>query len=173
MIGCEGMCPLEAVQQDARSVGIVGDAEIICRAAYDPMHFKKGKIQSSVVKADDLFAGTLSVWRVSEKANTTLGNVVSICQSYGPANTTLGEVRGIVVKEIRDARRPEIEGRLYCVIDETDTDENGGSHPAHAHIRICSALMKSISSKDDINFQSIKAHLAFLMRRPTAKLFPA
>ena len=137
MSGCLGQCPLEAVEQDNRSAGTVEDAELVCRAAYDPTHFKKGKLQTSIVRAGDLLAGTLSVWRVSEKANFTLTDAVKICASSGPSSATLSEVRALVVKEIRDARRPEVAGRLFCVIDETDTDDEGGNHPAHAHIRIC------------------------------------
>ena len=165
-------CPLEAVQQDSRSVGAVEDAEIILRAAYDPLHFKKGKLQSSIVRATDLFDGTLSVWRVSEKAEFTLADGVAACGERGPVGQTLREVRGLVVKEVRDARRPEMTGRIFCVIDETDTDMCGGSHPAHAHIRICATIMKHVGSRDDPTFLIAKSHLGFLLRRPVAKLYP-
>lgn len=172
MTGCLGACPLEAAQQDSRSVGVVEDAEIILRAAYDPLHFKKGKLQSSIVRAGDLFAGKLSVWRVSEKAEFTLADGVATCRSKAPAGQAVAEVRGLVVKEVRDARRPEIKGRLFCVVDETDTDTSGGSHPAHAHIRVCASLMKGIEDREDAAFQIAKTHLGFLLRRSTTKLYP-
>ena len=94
MSGCVGDCPLEAVQQDARSAGAVEGDEQICRGAYDPLHFKKAILQTSIVKGKDLYEGTLSVWRASEKANFSLADVFAICEQSGPPKQTLTQKIG-------------------------------------------------------------------------------
>jgi hypothetical protein len=172
MNGCHKDCPLEAEQADHRSVGVVDDDELIIRAAYDPAHFKKGKLQNSIIRAKDLLAGTLSVWRVSEKSGIDVAAAVKICKENRPLGQSLAEVRGVAVGELRAARRPEINGRLFCVVDETDTDEGEGSHPAHAHVRVCQQLMEVIHDGQDEVFIMVKSHLTFLVKRPAAQLYP-
>lgn len=173
MSGCVGVCPLEAEQTDQRSVGIIGDQEIICRAAYNPIAFKKGKLTGAIVRAGDLFAGTLSVWRYAEKASTTLPCIIGICQSNTPERNSLAEIRGVTAYAIRNVTSPEVEGRLFCVVDETDTDDNDGSHPAHAHIKICAKQMQNVTSRDDLIFRTAKERLVFLFKQDVAKLYPA
>lgn len=173
MSGCVGVCPLEAQQQDQRSSGTIGDQEIICRAAYNPIAFKKGKLTGAIVRTGDLFSGTLSVWRYSENANTSLPCIIDICQSNTPAKNSLAEIRGVTAAAIRNVTSPEVEGRLFCVVDETDTDDNGGSHPAHAHIKICAKQMENVTSSDDLIFRAVKERLVFLFRQDKAKLYVA
>ncbi|GGN51448.1 hypothetical protein GCM10011349_24020 [Novosphingobium indicum] len=165
-------CALEATQQDARSAGTVDDVELICRAAYSPFHFKKGKIQASIIKANDLFAGTLSVWRASEKANCSVQDVAGICAALAPKENTT-ELRALTAQRIRAAARPDIGGRLFCVVDETDTDDQGGSHPAHAHIKVCSGVLAGAVDTNDPKFQIAKSELAFLLRQSDAKVVSA
>lgn len=165
-------CALEATQQDARSAGVIEDVELICRAAYNPFHFRRGKIQTSIVRAGDLLAGKLSVWRASEKANCSVEEVARICEALAPDENTT-ELRALTAERIRTAARPEIAGRLFCVVDETDTDEQGGSHPAHAHIKVCVGVLAGATDTTDPNFQIAKSELVFLLRQNDAQIIPA
>lgn len=170
MSACEAMCPLEAQQQDDRSPGVIGDDELICRAAYDPIAFRKSKMTAAIVRGSDLLAGTLSVWRCSELAGTSASSIVEICEKNVPAKNSLAQVMAVKASAIRAIRSPEIDGRLFCVVDETETDEAGGSHQAHAHIKICRRLLEQVKETDDLMFRVIKERLVFLFRQEEAKL---
>lgn len=170
MSDCETMCPLEAQQQDNRSPGVIGDDELICRAAYDPIAFRKNKMTTAIVRGSDLLAGTLSVWRCSDLAGTSASSIVEICENNVPAKNSLAQVMAVKASVIRTIRSSEIEGRLFCVVDETETDEAGGSHPAHAHIKICKRLLEQVSGTEDLKFRVIKERLVFLFRQDKAKL---
>lgn len=172
MIGCMAQCPREQRQQDSRSAGRVQDLEVICRAAYDPIAFKKGKITSQIIRSKDLFDGTLSVWRLSNEAKTSLDSIVAICENNVPRDNELRELRGITAAEIRQARRPEIEGQLFCVVDETDTDEHDGSHPAHGHIKVCASIMSEMDTTHNLAYVVIKETLTFLFKDAKARIYP-
>lgn len=173
MIGCEDQCPREMNQQDLRSVGVVEDIEVICRAAYDPIAFNKsGNISAAIIRSRDLFDGELSIWRISAKAKTTLDGIVAICEKNVPQNNELREVRGITAGQIRNERRPEIDGQLFCVVDETQTDDHDGSHPAHGHIKICSQIMSEIDTADHPTYRLIKETLTILFKKETARIYP-
>lgn len=173
MSDCEAMCPLEVQQQDERSPGVIGDDELICRAAYDPIAFRKNKVTAAIVRGGDLLAGTLSVWRCSELAGTTVSSITEICRDNAPAQASLAQILAVKASAIRNARSSEIKGRLFCVVDETETDDEGGSHQGHAHIKICMRLREQVKETDDLKFKVIKETLVFLFRQDEAKLHPA
>jgi hypothetical protein len=165
MEGCASDCPLEANQADKRSVGVVEDDELICRAAYDPMHFSSTTLKQAVIRSRDLFASELSVWRASEKSGLDDARVVAMLQATPPAKNTLGAVLAPTAKQIRGLRSPLVEGRLFCVVDETDTDHQGGSDPAHAHIKICKRLHGQLEDTSSKLFLTLKEALFHLMRQ--------
>lgn len=151
-------------------MGVVDDEEIILRASYDPMHWKKSKIQSSFVRASHLLEGELSVWRSSEKSGLTVSDVMLITDGVAPPGNTTKQLHGPLAREIRGLRNPSGD-RLFCVVDETTTDEAGGHHPAHAHIRLCDVQRASIAGVSDPNFEWARQRLILLMKQP-ATTFP-
>lgn len=144
MTECVDVCPLEQLQRDHRSPGTVDAQEFVARASYDPRHYKKNKVQSSVIRAADLFNGTLSVWRVSAKAGMSLPELSAKLQADCEDGQRVKALHPISVAEIRALRTEDNTRRLFCVVDECETDDDGGHHPAHAHIRICDELKRQM-----------------------------
>ena len=130
MTGCPDDCPLEGVSQDERSAGPIDDAEVICRGAYAPMHYSGDKIKPSVVRAADLFRGDLSVWRASAQSGFSVEDVAVIVEEQGPAENKLKHLLGVSAQAIRQQREPKSGTRLFCVIDETETECIRGSRRA-------------------------------------------
>lgn len=172
MNSCSDGCPKEALSIDVRSVGVIEDDELICRASYDPMHYPRGRLQNSFVKAVDLFNGQLSVWRASAKTGLSPSDVAQIVAHSGPPDNTLKAMHAVPAGLIRSERALNSTGRLFCVVDETDIDDQGGSHPAHAHIAICEVQMATIDSRENVLFEYAKQRLIFLLKQPEANIWP-
>lgn len=162
MSQCVAACPRETVTQDSRSVGVIDDDEIILRASYAPMHLRKGKVQNSFVRASDLFDGELSVWRASQKSGVSIAHAFHIADNVGPDGHHVHQLHGPTARQIRDLRTLDGE-RLFCVVDETSTDQGDGSHPAHAHIRICDNQRSLMVDTSDVRFRFAREQLIFLM----------
>jgi len=159
MTQCLDGCPLEDVQRDVRSPGPVEANELVARASYDPRHYKKNKVQSSVIRATDLFAGTLSVWRVSGKASMTLPGLSAKLQADCEPGQTIKALHPVSVDQIRRMKTEDKQSRLFCVVDECDVDDQGGHHHAHAHIRICDHLKAQMPDMDCDLFRYAKSAL--------------
>jgi hypothetical protein len=144
-MSCEdGICPLEQVQLDNRSVGPVEDDELLYRGAFDPLHYlKNGQVRPAFIRESDIVAGTLSVWRVSRQSG--LNTTTALPLITAPAGNTLRAVFAAKVGDVRATKIFGVEGRSFCVIDETNTDTKGNFHPAHAHISPCRSELLPLS----------------------------
>ncbi len=169
MSDCIEACPYEVKTQDARSPGVIGAEEVIFRGSYDPMHYPKGKLKGSFIKNVDLLNGQLSVWRAFSPAGCTTEDIIRIVSQSGPNDNKLAAVHGATAKQIRSLMTAETKQRLFCVIDETDVDDQGGFHPAHAHIKICDKQRRELESASDENYIFAKEQLIFLLKGNTVK----
>lgn len=159
---CPDICPREQISADPEvSPGPIGGAEEICRGAYDPMHFKKGRLKNSFIRPNDLLAGKLSVWRLSQPVE--LEDLVEILSGFNPPENHLQMIRSSLADDIRNLSIASRDGRVFSVIDDCTAFPDGGKHPAHAVIAICEALEPHTLSKESPLFEEIrnKIHLAF------------
>ena len=171
MTTCAIACPREGTPQDLKSAGIIDNDEVILRASYDPMHWRTGRVANSFVRAEDLFKGELSVWRSSMKSGLSLADVFSIAKRLGPNGQVVKQLHGPTAQQIRDIVCDQGH-RLFCVVDETETDGLGGFHHAHAHIRICDGKRASMADTKDVMFQAARERLIFFMKQPDSTYQP-
>ena len=153
---------LESQSQDHRSPGLVSDDERICRGGFDPMHYAKGKPKNSIIRADDLLTGSLSVWRGGVGSQVDFDLAVFEIAKSAPAGQSLKSVFAPNASEIRDIQLGE-PGRVFYVVDDCATDGEGGHHVLHAGIRICPQL--KIESKEDDRFLQAKSHLLRVLKK--------
>ncbi len=153
---------LENESQDHRSPGPIQDDERICRGGFDPMHYTKGKPKNSIIRADDLLTGSLSVWRGGTGDQPDFDLAVAQISKTVPAEQNLRSVFAPIAAEIRDIQLDE-PGRVFYVVDDCSTDENGGFHVLHAGIKICPSL--NIASKEDDLFLKAKGHLLRVLKK--------
>nr|WP_295888658.1 hypothetical protein [uncultured Devosia sp.] len=154
----------ESRKQHPASPGLVADEEIVCRGACDPMHYDKGRVKGSVIKANDLLNGTLSVWRGGTGNNGEYQAAVDKIAATVPNGQKLKEVFAPLASAIRDIA---IEGkpRVFYVIDDCQVDNVGGSDPLHGGVKLCPDL--GVQSKEDEIFSLAKNQLLRVL-----KLFP-
>ena len=147
MTGCVGVCPREQVQLDPISIGAIGDDEFVARGAFYPSHTDKaGKVTNQLFKKSDLLQGTGSVWRVAP-VGRFLDELIPELEASRP-NNPLKKVLAVKVGKIRGLMLAA-GGREFSVVDECDSDINGGKHPAHAHIAICKAAIAGVAGIED------------------------
>lgn len=169
-VSCSGACPFESSQMDDRSPGPVESDEFVVRASNAPRHYNKsGTLSSSVIRGADLLNGTLSVWRVSNKNGFSLADASSqvqadcdaqnVKQSDPKKKQVVKALHPLKVADLRAMRTEDQSSRLFCVIDECETDAEGGFHPAHAHIRLCDNVREGITSTEDDAFGFAKRAL--------------
>lgn len=159
MKACSIPCPSEAITSGAPSPGPVGQCERVCRAAKEPMHYKKnGSLKGSVIQNRELDDGSLSVWRIDIFDDFKVESVVSEIQLKLGQGEFVKEVFAVSASSVRAILR---EGaiRAFCVIDDTTTDTNGGKHRAHAAIGLCAKQKESGFGKDHEEFHGVKERL--------------
>lgn len=142
---CQGNCSRELTQCDPISPGPVQDGEMIARGAFDPTHgeAKKGNIRPSIVPKKDLFADKLSVWRLGDVPQIPVKELVERLKTESGART-LYAIVSVQAGDIRQIKVEVDKARALCVLDECDTDHDGGKHPAHAHVALCSSVRASL-----------------------------
>lgn len=134
MSGCLGGCPREQQQQDNVSLGIIADNEVISRGGfYSSGVDKKGKIRPSLIRKSDLKIGQCSVWRMSPPGLTPDVLIPLLKASRADPLLVLASTTAQKIREVTLVSG----GRAFCVVDECDCDQEGGKHPAHAHIALC------------------------------------
>jgi len=148
------VCSLEAVQQDSRSIGPVKDSETVCRAAFDPGNYNTRGIKQALVSNNQLKLGQVSVWRIVDHTDHSFETVVSKL-TPPPLNRTR-ELFAIRVDVLRALVPNSVYSRRFCVLDECDTDLNGGFDPTHAHISFCREVKFKDQDKDDPEFQNLR-----------------
>lgn len=128
-------CPREETSQHAESPGLVLDAEVVCRGAYDPIHFNKSGLKAAVVRPRDLIKGELSVWRLGRDPKFDLDAIVETLESVGVQDHSLREVLAAeagAIRAITFVEEPLAGQRVFCVLDDCATDDEGGWHREHA-----------------------------------------
>jgi hypothetical protein len=103
------------------------------------MHYGKTGLRPNVIRAGELIKGELSVWRLARDPEFNLDALVNKLSAVGPPNDTLREVLSATAGAIRNLRMPELlpsGQRVFCVLDDCQTDNNGGWHSEHATIAL-------------------------------------
>ncbi|HVY51328.1 MAG TPA: hypothetical protein VHA07_07150, partial [Devosia sp.] len=148
---------LESVSQHDGSPGVVRDDELMCRGAFDPMHYERGKVRSSFIKNGDLLAGELSVWRGGTvRHSDDYITAVQKIREHGPSGHSLRDIFSPSAGAIRDIRLDGHE-RVFYVIDDCRTDKDGAWDQLHAAIKI--ALGLKVASREDDLYVRAKAEL--------------
>jgi len=165
MPDCAANCPPEQEPQHAMSPGLVLDEEDIVRGAFSPMHRTgTGSVKLGAIRNKDLLAGKLSVWRVSPAARTSLDDVYELISDRMPQDNKMLALLKASAGDLRKITDAKSGARALCVVDECETDADGGAHPAHAHIAICRCLRNNISTAEDTVFTGIKELLLAVLR---------
>jgi hypothetical protein len=128
------------------------------------MHMRRSNVAPNFLPKSHLTAGKLSVYRLSNKAAFSKDDVTSEIQKISKPGNSLAKVLGPQVGDIRNIRVDGIEGRVFCVRDECDTDDNGGKHHAHAHIALCERSFPAPIDKESDDFKQAYADLSTLFR---------
>ena len=180
MNSCSEACPRETVSADDASPGPIEKDEVICRGAFhaeppvNSLHFNKdGAVKIAVIRNADLRHGTLSVWRASNKVGLSVDDVAQLVATYGPNNQSLMQVLGVEASHIRSSRITVSSGRIYCIVDECETDDLGNKHPAHAHISLCRKLFPVAPDQVDLAFIQAREHLYLLFSKSVVWKAPA
>jgi hypothetical protein len=160
MPNCVAVCPREQATFGAPSPGTVADDEIVCRAAFG-MHIKGSKLTKSVIRKLDVTNGELSIWRVGDVENPTLGQLC--LKITPPPNDAIDRLLAVQASEIRAIHGPQPASRAFSVVDDTRIDRNGGRDAQHAAIAPCRSydLADPITIEDLVN----KLFLLFKDRR--------
>lgn len=164
-MACADTCPESCSQDPEISPGPVEDVERVARGAYTPMHGVPSNIRASFVRKKDLKAGTLSVWRISEKTDFDLPKLHARLMEVGPDNNNLAGFYSAHVEELRAVIEEISRIRAFCIKDECDIDDSGGKHPAHAHIAICKCLSGDGSFYDTPQFEKVADRLIAIFRK--------
>ncbi|RYZ82454.1 MAG: hypothetical protein EOP06_21640 [Proteobacteria bacterium] len=128
------------------------------------MHMRKTNVAPNFLPKSHLQIGKLSVYRLSDKAEFDRSGVVAAIEALPFEKNSLSKILGPLVREIREVRISGIPGRVFCVRDECDTDDQGGKHHAHAHIALCEHFFPEPIDKDSDFFKQAYADLSTLFR---------
>ncbi len=166
-------CAREEVTQDPHSPGPVRNVERIARGAYSPNHGnpRTGNIKPSVIPRNDLLEDRLSVWRLEhEGVGVSPADLINILNANPEENKTLFMLLWATAKSIREIKYSEQNLAALCVLDECDTDFEGGKHSAHAHIALTTTLKAlTEASPDAEDFVQVWRDLSLLMRSDKAR----
>jgi hypothetical protein len=161
-------CPCEETLQHASSPGLVADDEIVCRGAYDPMHFKKNRIRTNFVKRKDLASGQLSVWRLGRDPNFDAETLAIVLKEVAPPEQGLGAIMAAAAGQIRQTTMPDHfpnGQRVFCVADDCRTDDVGGWHPEHATVSLAQINDFAWDQDSDHFIAAVEALAAILKRK--------
>lgn len=155
-------CPLEQNSvSPGMSPGVIQNSELIVRAAYSPMHVSAiGRIKASLTEPGKLIGEGISVWRADEGYQDPKALATKMPQRAGQ---TFEGVYGTVAGNFRDARAPSYDGRLFCVIDDCATDDQGGLDPFHAGIKLCDEFRAEGITKESELFLEAQEQLRLLL----------
>jgi hypothetical protein len=165
----------EQKPQHEVSPGPVSNDELVCRGAFDPRHVKDGKITKAVINNKDLLHGALSVWRLGqgeygdapeEEAPTDvyerkLRHIQGILTENTPEGSTLYSILAPEAGQVRSLSLPDVDGRLFAVIDDCVTDKDNGAHPLHCSIKPTEHV--PVHNAEDEIFQAAKQQLLRLL----------
>jgi hypothetical protein len=129
----------ESAHIDPVSPGEIQGAEILCRAGYT-MHNKNGNPAVSLVRANELAIGELSVWRIAASLpSADLDELVHLLRERAPNHKNPQEllwIFGLPAEKLRGL----IEECPICAVDDTDCGPNWDRHPRHCTLGGCSYL---------------------------------
>lgn len=167
-MSCGAICQYEQSARDARSHGPVQGEEQIYRGSYSPRHYTGGKLRGSFLQNSALLKGELSVWRAGGKHETSREEVTAILEQAA-GGQTLEQLHSASASDIRQLTN-QAGNRLFCVVDDVETDDQGGFHPAHAHIRLCDLIRDKITGAEDTEFLAAKEALRQLFVQGSASV---
>lgn len=162
---CLPICHRERATRDPASPGVIDSAETICRSVY-PSDRKGDGVKRSAIPASQLWAGQISVWRLSN--NFSVPQLVELLEPIMVRNTgeKFDQIRAIRAGVIREFLVGDV--RACSLLDECTMNHAGDKHPAHAQIAICEYLQQAIS-RDHPTFLAIQEGLKLIFERsPTA-----
>jgi hypothetical protein len=168
-MSCPLICSREAVSCDVASPGPVGSNELILRALFPSDKGAKG-IKRSVIPPSQLWAGQISVWRLSALVGLSLNQLLAVLEPrlIRGNGEKFDELRGTPASTIRELTANG-SSRSVCLLDECTIDAQGNKHPAHAHIALCEIVKGTIvngaerSYRDDDTFIAIQEGLKSLI----------
>lgn len=180
-------CPAEQAQQHPNSPGIVASEEDVCRGAYAPNHTNAKGAKPAMIKVGDLIKGELSVWRLQRNPTFTADAVAEQIKD-GPPGGTLHQILAASVRAIRAAQicHDNIPAghRIFCVLDDCRTDNQGGAHPEHATVSLepvdgvdwaANGALETLAAKEAL-FAVLKARVvwpsAVKLAEPAAATIP-
>ena len=135
-MNCSGQCPLEEVVQHPTSPGPVADGEFIGRGAIHPDDVQgDGVVKLRFIPESHFLRGEVSVWRVVEPADPSLQCIASLIAL--PDGKRIERIFCITAGTVRSLGRKAEGHQRYCVLDECQIDDQGNSHPQHAHVSGC------------------------------------
>lgn len=173
---CAEKCANEHESHDEVSPGPVEDREFVCRAAFGKaMHYNaSGKVKTSFVKNGDLLSGSLSVWRRRTAGDEEITTIQGIVAGYSPQNNILYDLFGALAEDVRAVRAPlKPETQALHIYDDCRTDNNGGKHPNHAVIAICSECEPGELTSESLLYIEIRDELVKLLKKTTVWALPA
>ncbi|MBB3972507.1 hypothetical protein [Hansschlegelia beijingensis] len=159
------LCEIEREQRDQLSPGPVACEERIARGAFAPSagDARKARISLGIVAKRDLFGDQLSVWRLAGDPPRVRLDELAERLRREEAQRTLFAIVWALAQEIRAIRL--MGEKALCVLDECDTDHNGGKHPAHAHIAISPGFRAKFQlTSESSEFQQLVRDLANLLK---------
>lgn len=152
-MNCSGQCPLEKETQHRASPCPVADGEFVCRGAIHPDDVMgDGVVKLRFIPESHFLRGEVSVWRVVEPVDAALNSIVSLVAL--PSGKRVERIFCITAGTVRSLGR-KVEGhQRYCVLDECQIDDQGNSHPQHAHVSGCRGSAKLPSDSKDPLFKA-------------------
>ncbi|BAM87634.1 hypothetical protein S58_16260 [Bradyrhizobium oligotrophicum S58] len=163
--GYDRPCMRESEHVDPVSPGKIRDDEVLCRAGYT-MHIKGGNPVVSLIRADELARGELSVWRLTPPFEAAdVDNIVNILRERSPSvrqPQELLRVFGLSAEKLRDL----VEDCPICVVDDTDCGPAWDRHPKHCTLGGCKSL-----AFHELNNADGESPLFYAMRRALLEEF--
>jgi hypothetical protein len=147
-MSCGNLCSLEQTAFSELSDGPVDSTEVLWRWIVDPTNIRKENVRwKSLLNRRELFEGYgLSVWR---SQYTSRDEATSLAQKHlATEDKTFRGVVDVYTDEVR--AQLQNNNRVFCIVDDTECNQHGDHHPAHAGIRVCCISTLDAEGKEQV-----------------------